>query len=120
MKTTARDIVRAAVEAAVEELKKHGLDDDVRKLPRLFGEVLGGAKGLVSATLVTPTGDAGAAKAAVLAVLEEKFGPSVQLTERADPKLIGGAVLLIGDKRIDMSVQGALQEAASALRGTHH
>ncbi len=65
---------------------------------------------IVSAVLITPTGSAGASRcASVTAALEKKFSKPVLLTEKADPSLLGGARLRVGDDLYDASLRGDLQ-----------
>lgn len=47
--------------------------------------------------------------------LKKRFGCEVALTSRTDASLIGGAVIRAGDKVIDSSVKGRLQQLASSL-----
>jgi len=116
MKPTADAIVAAAVDAAIAELKKHDLPADPQKLMRAFDHALREKSQVVSAVLVTPSGDAGPLGTAVTKMLETAFKRPVELTERADRTMIGGAVLLIGDERIDVSVRGALERAHLLLK----
>ncbi len=44
------------------------------------------------------------------ALISKQSGVTVHLTEKVDPDVIGGAVLLMDHRRIDCSVQGALRE----------
>lgn len=115
MSVTASDIVRAAVDAAIAQLTKDGLAHEIPHLPRLFNQVLADKHGLVSVVLITPTGDAGSLKTAVADTLKKKLGHPIEIEERADPTMIGGAVLWVGDERIDMSLRGALQRMESKL-----
>lgn len=80
----------------------------------LSREVRGDAS--VTVTLTTPSGDEPALAASVTALLEKKLGKSVQLTQRGNPGLIGGAVVQIGDEQIDLSVRGALNDLDANLR----
>lgn len=116
MKATAQDIVRAAVEAAADQLQKEGFSEETRKLPDLFQSVFAAGDRYVSATIVTPSGDAGPLTVAVRSALECKYGKSLYLTEKADPSILGGAIVFIGDMRIDMSVRGALETVAASLQ----
>ncbi|HRH93546.1 MAG TPA: F0F1 ATP synthase subunit delta [Candidatus Peribacteria bacterium] len=47
---------------------------------------------------------------AVGGIVTKHSGIPVNLTEKIDPDLIGGAVLVMDHRRIDASVQGALRE----------
>ncbi len=47
--------------------------------------------------------------------LEKKLNATVQLTEKHDPKLIGGAFIRMGDRIIDGSIAGRLKRLAGHL-----
>lgn len=76
-----------------------------------FGSHMRG-DGTIHVTIVTPSGDAGSLRESVASMLRQKFNRSVDVTERKDPSLIGGAIITFGDEQIDMSVRGALRQAA--------
>ena len=75
-----------------------------------------GAEGALHVTLTTPTGNAEHLAAAVKKMLEQKHGRPVQITERSNPTLVGGAILQYGDQQIDLSVRGSLQGLETAIR----
>ncbi|MBV8245279.1 MAG: ATP synthase F1 subunit delta [Candidatus Eremiobacteraeota bacterium] len=54
---------------------------------------------------------------ALVAPLERAYGKRFEITQRVDPALIGGVRLLMGDRVIDGSVAGRLQELARTLHG---
>lgn len=118
MKTTTRDIAKAAIAAAFASLEENGLGGETSALTRDLRSELSVRSGSVVATLTTPKGDAGPAAEKIRAMLEKKLGKSVELTEKADTSLIGGAVLTFGDERIDLSVKGSLAEAMEHLSQT--
>lgn len=116
MKISPQDIVRAAVDAAAEEFKKQGMLDELPRLGRHFREVLSERDGAILAVLITPTGDAGALRDTIAQMLEKRLGRVVELVQKADPSIIGGAILTIGDDRIDMSIKGELEQLENDLR----
>lgn len=63
----------------------------------------------MSAELRTPAGHTGSAKLHIASALEKAFKRTVDVTEKSDPMLIGGACLAVGDERLDGSIQGALR-----------
>lgn len=69
-------------------------------------------------TLISPSGHEPHLKAAVHAIVESKRGCKAEIVEMADPTLIGGAVLQIGDEQIDLSVRGSLNELEASLRSS--
>ncbi len=74
------------------------------------------AEGALQVMLTTPTGNAGHLADAVQKILEQKHGRPVQITERANPSLVGGAILQYGDQQIDLSVRGSLHGLETAIR----
>ena len=53
--------------------------------------------------------------AAMKAALKKRFGRDIELDQRIDPSVIGGAVIDAGDMVIDGSVRGRLERLESAL-----
>ena len=51
----------------------------------------------------------------LLDALEQKFGRKVNAQVEVDPALIGGARIVVGDKVIDATVRGRLDQMAAAL-----
>lgn len=47
--------------------------------------------------------------------LERVYGKKFEVTERIDPKLIGGVRIVMGDRRIDASIAGRLDSLAREL-----
>jgi len=52
---------------------------------------------------------------ALKAALKKRFGRDIDLDQRIDPSVIGGAVIDSGDMVIDGSVRGRLERLESAL-----
>jgi len=115
MKLTTRDIAQSAIDAAFAMLEQHGLKDEAHKLAGDLKSELAARQNTVQATLVTPKGDAGPLADSVREKLEKKLGHPVELVQRADSSLLGGAILEYGDMRIDMSLRGALDNARLQL-----
>jgi F0F1-type ATP synthase delta subunit len=115
MKPTTKDIAKAALEAAFAALKEHGLEDEAAHLARDIRDELSGKASVVVATLTTPTGEAGDTAESVRASLEKKLGRPIEVIQKADKSLLGGAILEYGDERIDLSLKGALDNAKQQL-----
>lgn len=111
MTPTTKDIAKAALESAFEMLKSHGLEQDALRLVEDLRTELRAREGSVQAVLKTPSGNSGEFAHKVKAALEKKLGRTVELTEKADASLLGGAILEYGDARIDLSLKGALEAA---------
>jgi F-type H+-transporting ATPase subunit delta len=52
---------------------------------------------------------------AMVARLESVYGKKFDVTQHVDPNLIGGVRIMMGDRRIDGSVEGRLQELSRTL-----
>lgn len=116
MKPTARDIAQAAIDSAFEMLKQNGLEKEAKHLPKLLRDAAMEREQTIVATITTPTGDAGALKDTIKESLKKRFGREIEIEERKDETLLGGAVIAFGDERIDMSVKGALRDVSAKLR----
>jgi F-type H+-transporting ATPase subunit delta len=73
------------------------------------------AEGKLEATIISAQEMSEAQKADMMAALKAKFGRDVQATVEVDARLIGGAVITVGDQVIDGSVKGRLQKMAATL-----
>jgi F-type H+-transporting ATPase subunit delta len=73
------------------------------------------SRGIVAATVTTPTPLTDKELAQVTARVEKLAGAKVELTTATDPKLLGGLTIRIGDKLIDASVLGRLQRLRGRL-----
>lgn len=128
MKVRANDIARAVcdlleempvskhdalLDAALIFLERHGLKREVRSFSRVLRRLL--TRRDRAACLCTPSGHTGAAGKTVAEALEKALGLPVMLEEEADPKLLGGALLTVGDERLDASLRGALRTLEAHL-----
>jgi F-type H+-transporting ATPase subunit delta len=73
------------------------------------------SRGIVAATVTTPAPLSAAELKQVTARVEQLAGAKVELATAADPQLIGGLTIRIGDDLIDASVQGRLQRLRGRL-----
>ncbi len=104
----------AACDAALKLLEKTR-DNDLRSFPGRVLAALEAQDGILFASVTTPTGSLGDQRASLQASLEKAFGRPVQIEELADPALIGGLVLRIGDELFDASVRGGIEAMTLAL-----
>ncbi len=116
--STTHAIAKAAIDSAYDMLKQQGLEAEASALARELRKELSHRDDQVVAVLTTPTGKAGPLAENVRSLLEKKLGHSVELTEAADPSLIGGAVLSYGDSRIDLSLRGMLEDVRTHLESS--
>jgi len=100
----------AACDVALQFLKSRGISaGGLRELRAAVRRELSRRQRLSSAVLRTPQGSSGAAHKGIHSTLEQTLGTCVNLEEHADASLLGGALLSIGDERLDVSLRGSLQ-----------
>lgn len=122
MKIKPRDIARALIasieahpdetdqvcDASIALLRKHCPSVSLRSFLKIAEKELRRRGDVAGGMLVVPH-EHSIAVDTVTKALQEKSGRSVSLDRKVDPDIIGGAVLLVDHRRIDGSVQGALQ-----------
>jgi F-type H+-transporting ATPase subunit delta len=94
----------------LEKSGSHGLHD----FPGLVLKALEEQEGILFASITTPSGSIGKEQLQKFnQLLEKAFGKKVQMTEIADPSLIGGAILRVGDEMYDSSIRAAISGMVS-------
>lgn len=81
----------------------------------LFEELKRDAERILKVTLRSATPVPAAQIDAMKIALKKRFGRDIELDQRIDPSVIGGAVIDAGDMVIDGSVRGRLARLESAL-----
>lgn len=105
----------AACDAILHSLHDWGLSrSQIAQFPKVVAQELR-RHGPVGAILSTSSGNTGASAPAIAAALEKSLGRSIDLEESSGESLIGGALLSIGDERLDFTLRGALQQLATHL-----
>ena len=105
----------ALAQAAIEVLAAHGLLRESRKFLTLVERMHYKQEGIVPVKITTKNGDIGPMKKELLQVMESALRRSCQLEEQADPSVIGGLLLTIGDERFDATVRSTLVDLAEKL-----
>ena len=82
----------------------------------LFTSLKNGAEGTKEAIIQSAFELDGAARAQLVADLEQRFGCKIKATVVVEPDLIGGVRIAVGDQVIDDSVRGKLASMATALK----
>ncbi len=77
-----------------------------REYDQMVEDKLGGVK----VELLTPQPFSDQSKAYLKRELESKLGRSIDLYEKIDPELLGGAMLILSDHMIDLSIRGRLSQ----------
>lgn len=104
----------ALFDAAISWMTTHGLSHEIPLLPRLLTDATHERNGTLPATVATPGGSLGEeSKEDLTAALEKTIGKKIMLEEQASSALLGGAIVKIGDERLDGSLQAALAQFCS-------
>jgi len=85
------------------------------EVARQFRALASGVGGTTDAVVYTPFPLSAGDLANLLRSLERRFGCKLQLTQQADPSLIGGVRVVAGDEVLDTSVKARLEQMKSAL-----
>lgn len=85
------------------------------EIARLFEEIKAAEEGVIEAHIVSAIELSPEQIATLVARLKARFGREVTATQEVDPDLIGGVVIHVGDKVLDASVRGKLNELAATL-----
>jgi F-type H+-transporting ATPase subunit delta len=81
----------------------------VDQIAERFMELSDSAEGIVKGAVLAPDKEtAESIKTVLLAAVKKKVGDKVELSEKEDPELVGGAVLKIGDSLWDASIRKKL------------
>ncbi|MDD5040902.1 MAG: F0F1 ATP synthase subunit delta [Candidatus Peribacteraceae bacterium] len=130
MKMTAASLARAFVETAktLHESEMHALADaaahilieqgifkDAHIFPRMVEREWFKRTGAVQVSITTAGSSAGTLKKDIAQVVEQSLQRSCLVEERADPSLLGGILLEIGDERYDATLRGALNSLSVQL-----
>lgn len=116
MSTSSSDLAKAAIAALTEALEREGHPASPKDVQKLLMNAVDERAGTLTVILATPTGNAGALTQQIADAIGKKTGKNVEIVERKDPSIIGGAVVSYGDERIDLSVKRSLEDAELLLR----
>lgn len=104
------------IDAALSYLHAHHLSREVKMFPRILKKVLEERTQTMSACLHSSSGQVDTKERdTVLGALETSLKRKMNLTDHADPTLLGGVLLEVGDERFDATLRGALRECALIL-----
>ncbi len=82
-----------------------------------FKAIADSARGIVRADVVSAVDLTDAELTTARSILQRLTGKTIEITKRTDPYILGGLVIRIGDKVIDGSIRGQLQQIRKALAG---
>jgi F0F1-type ATP synthase delta subunit len=84
---------------------------DLHSFVRTVKKALEKSGQVVFATLITPTGASSAErKKSIALMLEKRLQKPIVLIDQADPSLLGGARLKVGDDLYELTLAGELKE----------
>ncbi len=95
----------------LDENRLLGLEEILEQLEELLRK----GRGPLRVELVSALPLAESLEKSLSALLEERFGEPVQLIRDTDPRLLGGLVLRLEDRELDLSLKGALREMERTL-----
>ena len=87
----------------------------LRQIVREYGALELAARGLEPLTITSAKPLEAAELRQLVAQLEKIYDKKFEITQRVQPDLIGGVRILMGDRRVDGSVEGRFQELARTL-----
>ncbi len=87
----------------------------LREIVREYDALEMAARGLDALTITSAKPLEAAELRKVVAQLEKIYGKKFEVTQHVQPDLIGGLRILMGDRRVDGSVEGRFQELARTL-----
>ena len=96
-----RDMLRMVLER-----RRHAV---IPLLPSTFADVMDEHDGVKRVTVISATPLQSEQRRALQALAAKLAGHAVRLYEQVDPAIIGGVRLRIGDRLVDISLQGQLQ-----------
>ena len=105
----------ALAEAAAHMLIERGLFKDAHIFPRLVEREWFKRDGAVQVRITTTDSNAGTLKQEIAHAVEEALKRSCHVEEHADPSVMGGVLLQIGDERYDATLRGAIANLSAQL-----
>lgn len=114
-KTLPEAEIPALADAAAHILIAQGLFKDAHVFPRMVEREMLKRDGAVQIRITTAGKETAAFKKEVVHAVEQALKRSCQIEEHADPSLLGGVLLQVGDERYDATLKGALNTLSTQL-----
>ena len=105
----------ALADAVIAYLLQRGQRHVLRILPSLVERAFYHLQNIVPVEIVLPSEGNLARDRVFVTVLEKAIGRTMEIHETADPSLIGGARIALGDERFDFSLATALRRVSDAI-----
>ena len=103
-----RNFVKVLIETGRIEL--------LPEIEAAFTKLKNASEGVAKAEITSAIALTDAQVAELKTVLEKRFGKRIEATVAVDPRLIGGARIVVGDQVVDGSIAGKLQAMATQLK----
>ncbi|MDO8469336.1 MAG: F0F1 ATP synthase subunit delta [Candidatus Peribacter sp.] len=107
--------IPALAEAAAHILIEQGLFKDAHIFPRMVEREISRRDGAVQVKITTASKDSVSFKQEVTHAVEQALKRPCSVEEHADPSLLGGVLLQVGDERYDATLKGALNNLSTKL-----
>jgi len=105
----------ALAEAAAHILIEQGLFKDAHIFPRMVEREMFKRDGAVQIRITTASKDSVSFKKEIVLAVDQALKRSCSVEEQADPALLGGVLLQVGDERYDATLKGALKDLSTQL-----
>ncbi|MDD5102817.1 MAG: F0F1 ATP synthase subunit delta [Candidatus Peribacteraceae bacterium] len=107
--------IPALADAAAHILIAQGLFKDAHIFPRMVEREWLKRDGGVQVKITTASKDAAPFRKEVIHAVEQALRRTCHIEESADPSLLGGVLLQVGDERYDATLRGALRDLSAKL-----
>jgi F-type H+-transporting ATPase subunit delta len=116
-------ILTAAFEGKAHEVALHALlllvrkhrESLLREIVQQYGALEMQARGAEPLTVTSAKQLPSEQLSALVSRLEKIYDTKFEVTQRVDPQLIGGVRIMMGDRRVDGSVEGRVEELTRTL-----
>lgn len=102
--------INKVLEKAVEVIVENGRASYMENIALKYEEIYRKAKGIVIVNLTTVNPASEEIKKALMKIIPTSEGQKIEFQDKADPSIIGGFILQIGDQQMDASVKDQLNQ----------
>ncbi|MCC8146134.1 MAG: F0F1 ATP synthase subunit delta [Bacteroidales bacterium] len=102
--------INEVLEKAIEVIVRNGRANYMENIALKYEDLYRRAKGIITVNLTTVEPATEEIKEALLKIIPQEEGNTIEFRTKTDPSIIGGFVLEIDDKRMDASVKNQLNQ----------